>query len=279
VTATELNLRPLEIVGRTSIAGIGFSDVGANNIVMAHKAKNGDYFCIADTSGIRLRPNRSQEAIELYDRGELSGPALRRETGFQPEDAPADEQLQKWLLREIATGSTSPEQTIAALAQLGIDLGSPAAGVNREPPDDLRTDTIPQLVQRNIPTEEAARERADRDARNRAGISAACNVLVFRALERAGNRLRNAHPRTDTSALSAAAVYRTLSGDPDKLLEGAWECASEVLAPYADQVEIAAVVDTLDFYVRGLLASHHPHSDVVLTALMDTRPKPLVAVL
>jgi len=29
---------------------IGFSDVGANNIVMAHKAKNGDYFCIALSS-------------------------------------------------------------------------------------------------------------------------------------------------------------------------------------------------------------------------------------
>src|SRR4029079_12876610 len=70
-----------------------------------------NYFCIADTSSIRLRPNRSAEAIELFDRGELSGMALRRETGFQPEDAPPVEEFTKWLLRKIAIGSTSPEMT------------------------------------------------------------------------------------------------------------------------------------------------------------------------
>ncbi len=228
-----------------------------------------EFFVIADTSSIRLRPNRSSEAIELYDRGELSGPALRRETGFQPEDAPAADEFERWLLRKIATGSTDPSQTEAALRLLGADLGTATAPsrTNAPPPDDLRTDTVPQLPQRNPPTPENARRRADR------GLAAACDVLVYRALERAGNRLKNAHPRYDTTSLVATAVYQHLSGDPDKLLAGAWDCAPAVLDPYTDDVD--GVVQTLDFYVRGLLASHRPHSEVVMKALLDSRPVPI----
>lgn len=35
-----------------------------------------------------VRPNRGQDAVNLYDRGELSGRALRDETGFSESDAP-----------------------------------------------------------------------------------------------------------------------------------------------------------------------------------------------
>ena len=236
-----------------------------------------DWYVIADTSSIRMRPNRSTEAIELYDRGELSGTALRRETGFQPEDAPPVEEFIQWLLRKVATGSTSPEQTMAALDKLGAGLNLPGPGPgeeNRPPPDDLRTDTRPELEQRLIPQRENATTRADRVPRSPEGLAAACDALVYRALERAGNRLRNAHPRTDTGAVTAADVYRTLSGDVDKLVEGAWECAPQLLAAYTDDLD--SVVDTLDFYVRGLLASHRPHTRAVMEALLASRPAPLV---
>jgi hypothetical protein len=234
-----------------------------------------NYFVIADTSSIRLRPNRSQEAIELYNLGELSGPALRRETGFQPEDAPAEEQVKEWILRKLATGSTSPEQTMAALKLLGVNLPveAPLAEINKPPPDDLRIGLEPVPTRAEIPTREAA-ETTRRNSPE--GLSAACDALVFRALERAGNRLRNAHPRTDTSAMTATEVYRTLGGEPDKLLAGAWDCAPEVLGPYTD--DVAGVVDTLDFYVRGLLSSHRAHSSVVVGALLASRPVALAVV-
>jgi hypothetical protein len=228
------------------------------------------YFVIADTSSIRLRPNRSNEAIELYDRGELSGPALRRETGFQPEDAPGDEQFKRWLLRKIATAASDPEMTNAALRLLGTDLGVLPTQV-QPPGDNMRTDTNPDLPQREIPSRADAESRADRVPE---GLAAACDALVYRALERAGNRLRNAHPRTDTAQMTAATVYRALSGEPDKLLAGAWECA-EMLEPYTDDVD--GVVETLDFYVRGLLRSHRPHSPAVMGALLASRPVALPA--
>jgi len=46
-----------------------------------------DYAVWWDTSALTQRSDRSQEAIALYDRGELSGEALRREAGFEEDDA------------------------------------------------------------------------------------------------------------------------------------------------------------------------------------------------
>ena len=101
-------------------------------------------------------------------------------------------------------------------------------------------------------------------------------MLVFRALERAGNRLRNSHPRTDSAEMAAADVYRTLGGDADTLLAGAWTCAPDILAAYTDDVD--GTVATLDFYVRGLLSSKRPHSGVVLAALLASQPIALDAI-
>ncbi|MFI9591196.1 hypothetical protein [Nonomuraea sp. NPDC052265] len=41
-----------------------------------------------DTSLLRIRANRPQTALEVYDRGVISDQALRRETGFDEDDAP-----------------------------------------------------------------------------------------------------------------------------------------------------------------------------------------------
>jgi hypothetical protein len=228
-----------------------------------------DYYVLADTSSIRLRPNRSSEAIELYNLGELSGEALRRETGFQPEDSPDSTEFERWLLKRVSTGAVSPEQTAAALKLLGIDLGPINVSTGQQQPDHTRLDTKPALEQRNVPDIAESQERA----MSQDGLAAACDVLVFRALERAGNRLRNGHPRTDTSMMAAVDVYRTLGGEADNLLAGAWDCAAEVLGPYT--ADTLGVTDTLDFYVRGLLSSHRPHSSVVLSALLASRPTAL----
>lgn len=47
-----------------------------------------EYVVWFDTTDLTLRPNRSGEAQALYEMGELSGEALRRESGFTPDDAP-----------------------------------------------------------------------------------------------------------------------------------------------------------------------------------------------
>lgn len=226
------------------------------------------YYCIADTSGIRMRPNRSREAVELFDRGELAGAAMRRETGFQPEDAPSEEELRTWMLRKVATSASSPELVLSALVALGFGELQIAPGATGGLPSDAsRTDTIPDLPERNPPALDRARGRSEIEP----GLAAAAEVLLFRALERAGNRLRNMHPLSDTKAMVAHAVYTVLSGDADHLLAGSWDAAPEVLSRYCD--DPGAVIEVLDLYARGLLASKRAPSSTVLTTLLATRPE------
>src|SRR5690606_21994529 len=49
----------------------------------------GEWLVWYDTSPLRVRQNRSQTALEVYDRRAISEAARRRETGFDDSDAPA----------------------------------------------------------------------------------------------------------------------------------------------------------------------------------------------
>jgi hypothetical protein len=48
-----------------------------------------------DPSEIVMRPDRSQEALEAYDRGEFAGKSLLRELGFSETDQPSGEELDR----------------------------------------------------------------------------------------------------------------------------------------------------------------------------------------
>jgi hypothetical protein len=72
-----------------------------------------------DPSELTVRPDRSANAVELYDRAEINGDALRRETGFDASDAPDDQPAQ------ILTGlARNPASATWAYPMLS---GSPAA--------------------------------------------------------------------------------------------------------------------------------------------------------
>ena len=196
-----------------------------------------------DTAAIRLRPDRSKEAFELYDRGELTDEALRRENGFDETDAPDDTDRRNWLLRKVASGSASPEQVQAALAILGVKLdGMQGATANEARP----TRSLTEHPNRDLPVRQA--------------LTAAADALVFRALERAGNRMRGKAGASSTTAPS----YETHISSPprqadlDRLMEGAWECAPQVLAPITE--DVPAVIGALDGYCRVLLANGSPHT-------------------
>jgi hypothetical protein len=225
-----------------------------------------NYYVLADTSDIRLRPNRSREAIELWDRGELSGEAVRRETGFKPEDAPKDGEVRTWLLRKIATGSTSPEQTQAALRLLGADLGSPVvAGENAEiPPRMENRRTLEGHPENRVPD----RERSEADRRPREGLIAAADVLVFRALERVGNRLCNGAMKAQLSDTPAQWRYLHVEAVPENALEGAWGFAGEVLEATGSMVDTVRICAALDGYVRFLLEDRRKHDRAYLEAAL-----------
>ena len=227
-----------------------------------------EYSAQADTASIRVRPNRSREALELWDRGELNGKALRRETGFADEDQPNRNEMAEWLLRKIALGSTSPEQTQAAIEALGVDLptvevypmepkGRPDDIDNRRTiGEDARDRGRPQRPP-NPPTEPDT--VAPTGEPPMPALLAAAEVLVYRALERAGNRLKSKH--SYRGGTQAADLYLEFDGDPDYLLNDAFSCV--------DRVADGAPTDfahRLDTYCRSLIATKTPHARTRLAA-------------
>jgi hypothetical protein len=225
-----------------------------------------DYYVLADTSDIRLRPNRSKEAFEMYDRGELSGTALRRETGFQTVDEPDGDEERKWLLRRIATGSTSPEQTQAALRLLGADLGivDETGGQKSIPPVLQPQRSLKGHPENKVPD----MDRSNKDRESREGVVAACDVLVYRALERTGNRLCNGAMKAQLADIPAHWRYMYVDEVPDNALEGAWGFVDEVLSETGNMPDTVRICAALDGYVRFILSDRRKHHRDLLEAAL-----------
>lgn len=204
---------------------------------------------VYDTSALRLRPNRSKEAMELYDRGQIKAAALLRETGFSGEDKMEDEERKMWLLQKIASGSATPAQVEAALRLLGVEI------VTADGPggDQETRETRPDPSLREHP----AREVPEREE---AALRATCDALVFRALERVGNRLKN-QTRTQPPGVDPTEMYLHIRPNPksiDSLLDGAWSMLPRLLGDGEYDPECVRL--SLDAYTKGLLAEGREHS-------------------
>jgi hypothetical protein len=227
------------------------------------------YSIRADTSEMRLRPNRSKEALELYNLGELSGAALLRETGFDPDDAMDEKERALWLTRKVASGSTTPELVEAALRELGVDLTVIREVVQGEivptearPAPSLREHPVQDIPdqQRSISRKQAREDGnvPSADPQNRASLIAAAEQLAIRALERAGNRLKGGM-KGFKSAIPAVALHTVIVPEnPDDLLTDAWGHVPPVAERYGVDTEV--FTGHLDGYCRSLLLTQKPHS-------------------
>lgn len=204
----------------------------------------------ADTSTLRLRPDRSQESIELADRGWLKEEIAVVENGFQPSDMPTQEERQQMLLWKIASGSATPEQIQAAWLLLGVDL--PVA-------ETPAVDTPSQPAE--LPPPPSLDDHPTRPRDPSESDYAVYEGLVLRALERAGNRLRNIHQTKTTGASWEAHTKIQANGQTDKCLEDAFPTAAVQLGePLA-----ARVVPVLDSYCREIVETGQPYrrSDLI----------------
>ena len=96
------------------------------------EAQVGEWVVWYDMSELALRPDRSENAIQAYDRMELSGSALRRETGFDEDDAPSPDELGEQGLKILVR--TVPAAAPAALDKLaGSQLIDPTLTAPKAP--------------------------------------------------------------------------------------------------------------------------------------------------
>ena len=192
----------------------------------------------ADTSKIRLRPNRSKEALELYDRGILSIEATARENGFDPADLMGDDERKQWFIRKVASGSTTPELVAWGLAQMGLPVPAGSLVVAETPTEAPSDRSLTDHPERVVP------DPSQMDA---------SEVAIFRALERAGAKLRSkykTHLVSGTDGIPNAQLYRYARISPDMLddlLMGAWDICAEL--------DISLAPALMDGYVRELLTT------------------------
>ena len=202
-----------------------------------------------DTAVLRLRPNRSKEALELQDRGLLNAAATLRETGFDPEaDAMDDMEFERWALRKMLLGSWSPEMILAATKKLGIDLGIESA--DNAPREARPTPSLEDHPVRDRPDVSVIDDPVGRpDVGLAASATPTCAaMLAYRAMERAGNRLKTL-AAVKPEGVKPHEVHTVVKVFPDRLdtlLVHAWATAETF-----DLSEVE--VDRAKNYTRFLL--------------------------
>jgi hypothetical protein len=224
-----------------------------------------DYSIEANTAAMRLRPNRSQEAFELWDRGEISGRTLLIENGFDPDsDAPDQKERMTWFLSQLARKtSASPDQLAAALAKLGLTgIPSDAGGQQR---GEMPQPSLEQHPTVDIP------DPADSEAIAASAavvpiapfvvdaILLAAEQSIFRALERSGNKLKS-QIGSGTVTSRARDLYlqvpRLPVSDCMRLLDDAWSSLDGVTYP---GIEMHRYRSALQQYALTLLRTQAPY--------------------
>jgi hypothetical protein len=97
-----------------------------------------------DMSELAIRPDRSTNAQDAYDKFELSGEALRREGGFDEDDKPDDKELEemalKALLKMPALASSALDALLGKTVLKQPVASEPASGGN---PVNPQNETVP----------------------------------------------------------------------------------------------------------------------------------------
>jgi hypothetical protein len=209
-----------------------------------------DLFVGWDTSGLRVRPNHATEAVELYDRGELTADALRRETGFDESDKPDDAEFAQILLRKLAMANN--DATLGAIRALGIQIEGADPGTRYQPIPEPVVET-PTGRDRELPDREESRAASAQ--------LAAVEMVVLRALERANNRItrRSRQPKVCSVA------------ECDQALVGAWTYVPHLASQLGLNPEW--LQSALDQYARAVLSGEIEHcAETLATHLVRARP-------
>ena len=236
--------------------------VGSLTMAVLRNAVEGSPYVFAyDTTSLRMRQDRSKEAMEWYDRGVLKADVALRETGFDPASDIMDEaEFRRWMLVKVASGSASSEQMNESLRLLGIvlniDLSEPSEtrGVSK-------TSEPPSL--KDHPYEGPPRVQHDHSPAPFNVLLASCEGVVLRALEKAGNRLLNDGKRGRDRDRDTPAHLAHLTASVEGPPEFDFSTIPTVLEGLGARQQ-AAIEGDLRRYCADLYTSKTPHTKAAL---------------
>lgn len=222
-----------------------------------------NYLVWFDPTALIQRPDRSEQALQVFDRQGMSLAALLRESGFDESDLPEERDLCRQLLfKMLQADPANAAQWFGAFgACAGFDIPAPEI-------------TPANVVRGEIEQGQEAEETTGRELPSEAAVTAsvgcpdttdcllvACELAVLRTLEIAGKRMRGSGPRNLRNGLLQAPQHElhmlvpagSYSATMDDLVEGAWS-PFEIAVPGKPDL-----VKDLDDYVRLLIRRREPH--------------------
>lgn len=236
-----------------------------------------------DPTNLTVRPDLSDDTIAAWDRLEASSATLRREIGLSESDKPSKKEFRERLILRVI--DRSPQLASQLLPLLGIEVEQvqhdqqfPQVPTETTPGRQLGgpPDTNGQSPQQAQQQAEQANPRVAASAMPAAladrrlsapALVAACDGLVYRALERSGAKLRNKAGRLDGGPANVhcediTELHTQLDASTfasvHELLDGAWNRVPQIADRYGvDPDELLIAVDS---YTRGLLVNGQSHS-------------------
>lgn len=223
-----------------------------------------------DTSELTQTPDKGADAKDLYGLGELSGDALRRETGFGDDDKPTDDERELRRLLEIirTVPAAGPLLVPRLLEVAGVSVQIDPEALKPAPPPAERP---PGEDEEPTTEEPPAGDTEDRGPPEQAAIAAAaadplsgpfvaaCEALALRALEVAGKRVlgRDRYRYTDLPVWEYHTVRQSTPTSVPRLLQGAFTAVPAVASRLG--VDPEKLTAALTSYVGGLLVSGSRH--------------------
>lgn len=221
----------------------------------------GEWVVWYDMSELSIKPDRSGNAVLAYDRQELSGESLRREMGFDEEDAPEAGELEeiglKLLLRTVPNAAPSALDKLAGHKVLDLTADSPAA--TGGPPPAQREEQPPATGETGPPPPATGGQKAPP---GRAAAEARTQRLVQQA--------RTQHMLRTGAAGRWDLLHPALCGDHE------YSCpftrAVATAAPAARPEGSGTYLCHLDAFGRLVIDGRSPYADT--TAMISTSLRP-----
>lgn len=234
-----------------------------------------------DTAPLAARPDQREDAFKLYELGLISIKALLDACNFSPDDEPSKKQLLEWRIWQLV--KLTPALVYDAQVQevLGLPAlqqpappGQPAVGATPTPEDQAADERgLPaQEDQTNVNAEDGGPPaQGDVQESAFARLMPAADLLVWRALEIAGGRLRPARGALDQfSAVKRHDMHtRVVVADATHAATLLSDAFLHV-APTANRVGVDPIeLDrVLRAYCVELLTRQHPHTPALLETVL-----------
>lgn len=218
-----------------------------------------------DTSDLAARPDLSKQASEAHLRNTITDAAYLGYQGLDASDVLAEQDRAKAILLGIA--ETNPTLAPAILAYLGLIPQAVADAMmssSAPAPGGSGPGGAPGGAPAPVPADSGPPATQD----NAAGLVAAADGIVTRALEKAGLRLRSAAGKRKPGGAESVqcadptmlhcSISATAHASLDVLLADAWDRVPEIAGRYG--IDPGSLTTCLDNYTRGLLAASNQHT-------------------